>query len=131
MPAFRGTDVEVTMGGVDISGDGRNVSFEQSGDALDSSAYGDTNRAYIPGLLDGQGSFEALDLTGAWSGAWDAMLVGASATMIIYPEGNTSTKRTLSFTAVITGRQLAFPYDDLATLSMSFQISGAVTEGTV
>lgn len=210
--AFRGKDVKVLMNSVDVSGDGRNVSFEQSADALDSTAYGDDARNYIPGLLDGQGSFEALDVSGAWAAGWDELLPGASATMVIYPTGDTPeslvtlqtsaetddiidasghdfddgdvvqfkaltggtglttatsyyvvnsatdefqvaltaggaainftvditagtvsrmSARSLTFTAVMTGRQLAFPYDDLATVSASFQISGAVVEAYV
>ncbi len=211
--AFRGKDVKVLMNAVDVSGDGRNVSFEQSADALDSTAYGDDARNYIPGLLDGQGSFEALDMSGAWAAGWDELLPGSSATMVIYPTGDTAvdglvtlqtsanaddiidasghdflngeivqfkaltgglglsvatdyyvigsasdvfqvaltsggaaidfttditagtvsrmSTRSLTFTAVMTGRQLAFPYDDLATVSASFQISGAVVEAYV
>ena len=131
MPAYRGKDLTVTLGGTDISGDGRSVSYEESADVLDDTTYGADNRTKQAGLLDGSGSFEALDQSGAWSAGWQAIAPGSSDTMVIYPEGNTSTKRSITFTAVISNRSIDFPYDGLATLSMSFEISGAVTEGTV
>jgi len=131
MPAYRGKDLEVSFGGTVISGDGRSVSYEESADILDDTTYGDTNRTKQAGLLDGSGSYEALDQTGAWATEWTTIQPGDSDTMIIYPEGNSAGNRSASFTAIIGNRSISFPYDGLATLSMSFEISGAVTEGTV
>jgi hypothetical protein len=129
MPAFRGKDVVVTFGGTDISGDGRSVDFEESADALDSSKWGDTRRTKVAGLEDASGSMEALDTTGAWSAAWDAIAVGTMDELIIQPEGAGSGNRELTAQALITGRSVSWPYDDLATLSMDFEVSGDVTEG--
>lgn len=131
MPAYRGRDLTVEFGAVDISGDGRSVSFEESADALDASARGMDAREKIPGLTDASGSFEAIDTTGAWSAAWQAIKPGTSDVLEVYPEGNTSGNRKISATAIITGRTLNVPYDDIATLSVSFDVSGDVTEDTV
>lgn len=131
MPAYRGKDVEVTLGGTDISGDGRSIDFEESADALDSSKWGDVRRTKVAGLEDANGSMEALDTTGTWSAAWDAIAVGTEDELIVYPEGNTSGNRSLTAQVVVTGRSISVPYDDLATLSMDFEVSGDVTEGTV
>ena len=129
MPAYRGKDAFVSMNAVDISGDGRSVSFEESADTLDTSKYGDTRRTKIAGLEDGSGSFEGLDTTGNFTAAWDEIAVGSSATMLIRPEGTGTGLREISFTAVITSRSLSMPYDDLSTFSMGYDISGVVTEG--
>lgn len=131
MPAYRGKDVEVTLAGTDISGDGRSIDFEESADALDSSKWGDVRRTKVAGLEDASGSMEALDTTGAWSAAWDAIAVGTEDELIVYPEGNTSGNRSLTANVVVTGRSISVPYDDLATLSMSFEVSGDVIEDTV
>lgn len=130
MAAFRGKDVFVSLGGTDISGDGRSIDFEESADALDSSKWGDTRRTKVPGLEDASGSMEALDTTGAWSAAWDAIAVGSEGTLVIHPEGTGAGNRELSAEILVTGRSVSWPYDDLATLSMDFEVSGAVTEGT-
>jgi len=131
MPAFRAKDLEVEFASVAIEGDGRSISYTETADILDDTTYGGDNKTKQAGLLDGNGSFEALDTTGAWSTVWQAIQPGDSDTMIIYPEGNTAGNRTVSFTAVINSRSVDFPYDGLATMSMSFDISGAVTEGAV
>ena len=131
MPAYRGKDLLVNFDSVDISGDGRSLSYEESADILDDTTYGDDNRTKQAGLLDGSGSYEALDQTGAWSTAWQAIDPGSSGTMIVYPEGSSSPNRRTTFTAVIGSRSIDVPYDGLATLSMSFEISGAVVEDTV
>lgn len=131
MPAYRGKDVVVTFNAVDISGDGRSVSFDQTADILDDTTYGADDRTKQGGLRDGSGSFEGLDVTGAWGTGWNEIVPGTSASMIIYPEGQGTGERRLTFTAVIGNRALALPYDDLTTLSMSFEISGAVVEDVV
>jgi hypothetical protein len=113
---------------VDVSGDGRAVNLEESADTLDDTVYGADRRTKIASLEDGSGSLEALDVTGAWSDAWTELAVGSTATMQVRPEGTGSGLRQLSFTAIVTGRSLAMPYDDLSTLSVSFEISGAVDE---
>lgn len=130
MPAYRGKDVFVSLGGTDISGDGRSIDFEESADALDSSKWGDTRRTKVPGLEDASGSLEALDTTGTWTAAWDAIAVGTEGTLVIHPEGTGAGNRELSCEVVVTGRSISLPYDDLAMLSMDFEVSGAVTEGT-
>ncbi len=130
MAAYRGADVVVTFATVEISGDGRSISIEESADALDSSKWGTTRRTKVAGLEDASGSMEALDTTGVWGTVWNAIPVGTSDTMLIHPEGTGTGKRALSMTVLITGRTLALPYDDLTTLSMSFEVSGVITEST-
>ena len=128
MPAYRGKDVVVLFNSVDISGDGRSVSYQESADTLDTSVYGDTRRTKIAGLEDGTGAFDALDTTGAWSALWDQIAVGTAATMEIRPEGTGSGLRSTSFTAIITARSLDLPYDDLAKFSLSYAMSGTPVE---
>lgn len=128
MPHYRGRDVEVTFNAVDVSGDGRSASLEQSADVLDDTVYGMDERTKIASLEDGSFSLEALDSTGTWGTAWQELAVGASATMTIRPEGTGAGLREVSFTGVITSRSLEMPYDDLVKISASGEISGAVTE---
>lgn len=128
MPAYRGRDVYVSFGGVDISGDGRSLSYNETADALDSTTVGVDRKTKIAGLEDGSGTYDGLDSTGDWNAAWEAIVVGASATLLIRPEGTGSALRELSVTAVVTSRSLDTPYDNLATFSMAFEMSGETTE---
>ena len=130
MPHYRGRDVVVTFNSVDVSGDGRSVSYEETADILDDTVVGLDNRTKIASLLDGTGTFEALDITGVWGSAWDELKAGNTATMLIHPEGTSGGNRETSFTAIIKSRSLTMPYDDLATVSVGFEISGVVAEST-
>lgn len=130
MPNFRGKNVVVLFNAVNISGDGRSVSYTEKSDVLDDSKYGQDARTKQGGLLDGSGSFDGMDKTGDWSAAWEAMQPGDSATMQIRPEGTGAGLREVSFTALISERGVEYPYDQLATVKMSFEISGDVGEST-
>lgn len=130
MPHYRGKNVEVDFATVDVSGDGRSVSYEQTADVLDDTVYGLDEKTKIASLEDGTFSLEMLDSTGAWGAAFNALAVGASGAVLIRPEGTGSVLREVQFTGVITSRSVDFPYDDLAKISVSGEISGAVTEAT-
>ena len=130
MPHYRGRDVALTYATQDVTSDGRSVSFEQTADTLDDTTYGVDERTKVASLEDGSFSLELLDTTGTWSDAWNALAVGASDTVLIHPEGTGSGKREISFTGVITSRSLELPYEDLAKVSVSGEISGPVTETT-
>lgn len=129
MPHYRGKNVEVDFASVDVTGDGRSVSYEQTADVLDDTVYGADEKTKIASLEDGSFSLEMLDSTGAWGTAFNALAAGATGTVVIRPEGTGAGLRTVTFTGVITSRSLEFPYDDLAKISVSGEISGAVVEG--
>lgn len=128
MPHYRGRDVAVTFNSIVVSGDGRSVSYEETADILDDTVVGLDNRTKIASLLDGTGTLEALDITGVWGAAWEELAPGATATMLIHPEGTGTGNREAAFTALVKSRSLANPYDDLSTISVAFDISGPVTE---
>lgn len=129
MPAYRGKNLVVKFAGASISGDGRSIQWEESADILDDTTVGDDAKTKQAGLLDGNGSFEGLDKTGAWAADWTGIKPGTTDTLEVYPEGDTIGLRMASFTAVIKTRSIEVPYDDLSKVSMSFEISGPVTEG--
>lgn len=130
MAHYRGKDTTVSFAGVSIEGDSRTLSYEETADTLDDTTRGLDNRTKIASLLDGTFSFDALDVTGDWSLAWEAIQPGDSGTVIIMPEGAATDNRTVTFTAIIKSRSVDFPYDDLAKVSMSGEISGPVIETT-
>ena len=128
MPHYRGRDVEVDFGATGVSGDGRSVSYEQTADTLDDTVYGADEKTKVASLEDGTFSLDVLDTTGTWSAAFTALAAGAVDVIKIRPEGTGTGLREVSFTGVITTRALEFPYDNLAKLTVSGEISGAVSE---
>lgn len=130
MPHYRGKDVEVDFDAQSVSGDGRSVSYEETADVLDDTVYGADNRTKVASLKDGSFSLEMLDKTGDWDAAFQALANGASGVVTIRPEGTGAGLREVAFTGVINSRSVEFPYDDLAKISVSGEISGVVTETT-
>ena len=100
MAHYRGKDTTVEFSSVDISGDSRTVSYEQTADTLDDTVRGLDNRTKIASLQDGSFSYEALDTTGAWSSEWQAIAVGAVGTFVINPEGAGTGNRTVALVSL-------------------------------
>ena len=132
MPSYRGKNLTISVDGVQIEQVGRSFGIDINSPALDSTVYGADARGKEPGLSEGSLSFEGLDQSGGnWTGDfWEALKPGTKAAWVVRPEGAGSGLRELQFTAVITARNLAIPYDDLATLTASADIDGDVTETT-
>ena len=109
-------------------------SFEvnESVDPVEDTAMGDTYKTHIPG----SGHKE-------WSGSltchWDesdangqeALVIGASVTLNLYPEGDASGDIELSGLASITNISIGVPKDGLVSRSFEFMGNGALTHGAV
>jgi hypothetical protein len=98
-------------------------------DTLEDTSMGDTNRTYKASLKAFSGSCDVMfDDTDT---AQQAMTVGSEVTMSFQMEGNTTGDHKLSGTVLITGRSITASFDGLVEASLSFQGTGALTEGTV
>lgn len=107
MSHFIGSDVRIEFDGVDVSGDGRAVTYGGK-----------------------FGSLELLSVSHARATAWEVLSPGTSGHMVVYPEGKSIGRPTESFTARITGHHSATPYDDIETASVGF-VGGDVIQGLV
>lgn len=128
MATFSGSE-GVVKAGANIVGEIRSYSIEESMDTLEDTSMGDTNRTYKASLKTFTGSCDVLfDDTNT---AQIAMTVGSEVVMSFQMEGNTVGDHKLSGTVLITGRNISASYDGLVEASLSFQGTGALTEGTV
>lgn len=128
MATFSGSE-GVVKAGSNIVGEIRSYSIEESMDTLEDTSMGDTSRTYKASLKTFTGSCDVLfDDTNT---AQLAMTVGAEVVMSFQMEGNTVGDHKLSGTVLITGRSISASYDGLVEASLSFQGTGALTEGTV
>lgn len=128
MATFSGSE-GVVKAGNNIVGEIRSYSIEESMDTLEDTSMGDTSRTYKASLKTFTGSCDVLfDDTNT---AQIAMTVGAEVVMSFQMEGNTVGDHKLSGTVLITGRSISASYDGLVEASLSFQGTGALTEGTV
>jgi hypothetical protein len=131
---FVATDYNITIGGTDLSESLAAATLDITAEEQDTTAFGSTYRSRIAGLKDASVTFDFHQDFGA--GSIDATLfpiVGSLATVVIKPTSGTvsATNPTYTFTALVTQYQpFASSVGDLATLSVSWPVSGEVVRGT-
>ena len=108
----------------------RSFSIEETADTLDDTTMGTIARTYKSSLTTFTGTIDVLwdetDTTGQ-----GALTIGASVTLNLYPEGDTSGDTYLTGAAIVTGRSVNSTYDGLVEMSISVQGNGALSQTTV
>lgn len=128
MATLVGKDGVVKIGSNTI-GEIRTYSLEQTMDVIEDSTIGDTDRTYTSGLKTFSGSMDVyFDDTD--TGQLDVQ-VGDTGTINVQVEGDTTGDHQLSGSIIVTGRTITASFDGMVEASISFQGSGALTEGTV
>lgn len=108
----------------------RNWSLDQSQDTVETTKLGDTVKTFSATQSTSSGTMDCF---------WDetdtngqvALTIGATATLNLYPEGATTGDTYYSGSAIITSVGVSQSHDGLVERSFGFQITGAVTIGTV
>lgn len=136
MPTFRhgkSTVFKVDNSGgtlTDISNSLTDVSFPQSVDTAETSAFGSSAKTYVVGLTDA-----SISVSGMFDATVDAHLNGilAQAATVSFeygPEGSTSGFVKYTGEAILTSYEKSGAIGDMVSFSAEFQVSGAVTRGT-
>jgi hypothetical protein len=131
---FVATDYNITIGGVAFSHALAAVTLDITADEQETTSFGKTFRERIGGLKDASVSLDFHQDFGAT--AVDATffpLIGGTVGIAIKPTSGsvTATNPSYEFTALVTQYQpFASSVGDLATLSVSWPVTGAVTRGT-
>lgn len=136
MPEFRmgaaGVMWFVHAGGtVQLTDQVRTVTVPQEADMIDTTSGNATTRTYIAGLGGWSMSYEGLSNgTASPMGTVDeaTLVPGLSGTVIVGPFGTATGQSKLSGAALVKSQSQDFPYDDVATTSLEFQGSGALTK---
>jgi hypothetical protein len=113
----------------------RNWSFSFSKDVLDCTAHGATNRSYVGSFIDGSGSVELLYTASSGDETQefikDVLTTedAADAQFELYLD--TSGSKKLAFNGIITGADFGTSVGDLETVTVNFQMSGALTADAI
>ena len=135
MAKFYAQDYKITVGTVNLSTLVNSVTLDITTDEVETTAFGSTYRTRIGGLKDASVSLDFMQDFAA--GSVDALLfplMGSTVAVKIAPTSGTvsATNPQYEFTALCTQYQ---PYagatGDLATLSVTWPVSGEVTRATV
>ena len=134
MAKFYAQDYKITIGTTVLSDDIASVTLDITTDEVETTAFGSSYRTRIGGLKDASVSFDFHQDFGA--GAVDALLfplMGSTVAVKIAPTSGTvtATNPEYRFTALVTQYQpFAGAVGDLATLSVTWPVSGEVVRGT-
>jgi hypothetical protein len=134
MAKFFAKDYKITIGTTVISDDIASVTLDITADEVETTAFGSTYRSRIGGLKDASVSLDFHQDFGA--GSVDALLfplLGSTVAVKIAPTTGTvtATNPEYQFTALCTQYQpFAGAVGDLATLSVTWPVSGDVTRAT-
>lgn len=135
MPKFVATDYAITIGTANFSTSLNSVTLDITTDEQETTAFGDTYRTRIAGLRDASLTLDFMQDFGA--GSVDATLfplLGSAVAWSVKPTSGTVTATNPSYsgTAIVTQYQpFANSVGDLATLSVTWPVTGPVTRGTV
>lgn len=128
MATHSGSEGTVKVGS-DVVAEIRSFSIEETGDTNETTTMGDTARTYVASLSSFTGSLDVFwDETDT---AQNALTIGATVTLSMYPEGDTSGDTYLTGTAIVTGRSVSSSFDGLVEMSISVQGTGALSTTTV
>jgi hypothetical protein len=134
MAKFYAQDYKITIGTAVLSEDIASVTLDITSDEVETTAFGSTYRTRIGGLKDASVSLDFHQDFGA--GSVDALLfplMGSTVAVKIAPTSGTvsATNPEYRFTALVTQYQpFAGAVGDLATLSITWPVSGEVVRGT-
>ena len=134
MAKFYAQDYKITIGTAVLSEDIASVTLDITADEVETTAFGSTYRTRIGGLKDASVSLDFHQDFGA--GSVDALLfplMGSTVAVKIAPTSGTvtATNPEYRFTALVTQYQpFAGAVGDLATLSVTWPVSGEVTRAT-
>ena len=134
MAKFAATDYAITINGAAFSTNLNSVELAQEADDLETTAFGQGWRTRIGGLRNATVTLNFMQDFGA--GSVDATLnplLGSIATVVIKPTSGTATATNPSYTAECLVTQyspFASSVGDIATLSVTWPVSGTVTRAT-
>jgi hypothetical protein len=134
MAKFAATDYKISVAGTDFSTNLNSVELAQEADDLETTAFGQGWRTRIGGLYNATVTLNFMQDFG--SGSVDAVLnplLGSIATVIIQSATGTVSATQPKYTATCLVTQyspFASSVGDIATLSVSWPVSGTVTRGT-
>lgn len=128
------TDVSVTINSVDLSDHIANVTINQSFAEVETTAFGDSARTRVAGLGDNSVSLDFhQDFAASEVEATIAPLIGTVTSIVIKPSSGSvaADNPSYTFSALVTEwTPISGAVGDLATASVTWPISGAITKAT-
>lgn len=128
MPFVHGKNSYVSVNAHDVSPYSNKVDFPRQADTAETSAFGTSDKTYIPGLKGGTFSIEGLwDIT---LDGWLDEILGTEIEIIYKPQGTGSGNVVYTFDAILNSYNPPAAIGDAVKYSAAFIITGAVVRTT-
>jgi len=128
MATHAGSEGLVKVGGNTLA-EVRSFTLDITGDVIEDTSMGDSFRSYKAGLGSYTASVECFfDETDT---AQNALDVGSSLTLELYPEGAASGDTYFTGTVIGTGKSVTSTFDGMVEVAFTAQGTGGITETTV
>ena len=128
------TNANVQLAGTDISQYVRQVTLNTSVAEVETTAFGTTARTRVAGLLDSSVQLEIHQDYSAVEGVVYPLVGGTAVTMVVRPNGTgtaSTANPSYTFSVLVTEwSPVNGAVGDLATASVTWPISGAITKAT-
>ncbi|HUS97687.1 MAG TPA: hypothetical protein VMX97_13190, partial [Hyphomicrobiaceae bacterium] len=118
-------------GSVALEADFRSFTVSEEVNDADSTAGDDTYAGHLPTFTDASADMEMLGTTNSGTTHWSRLAPRTEGSVHWWKEGTTSTKPFHYAAAYIQARDRDYPFDDVATVSLTWQFDGAITDGEV
>jgi len=128
MPTHSGSEGLVRAAGNTIA-EVRSFTLDITGEVIEDTSMGDSFRSYKPGLSAYTVNIECFfDETDT---AQNALDVGSSLTIELYPEGAASGDTFFTGTVIVTGKSVSSSFDGMVEAAFTATGTGGITETTV
>jgi len=127
------TNANVTLAGTDISSYVRQVQITSSVNEVETTAFGNTSRTRVAGLIDNKVQVDVHQDYSAVEGLVYPLIGGTAVTMVVKPNGSAVSTANPSYTfsvLVTEWSPVNGAVGDLATSSQTWPISGTITKAT-
>jgi hypothetical protein len=115
--------------GSNVTGNVTGYTLETSADVVENTALGNAAKTFTAGRTSFSGSIDMNWDEGDTS--QEEMDCGSSLTFTLLPEGNSSGDISFSGSGIVTGMSVGVTLDGVTTRTVTFQGTGALTQGTV
>ena len=128
MATHFGKEGVVTAGGTGI-GELTGYTLETTADVVEDTQLSDATKSFVSGRTSFSGTLEmSYDETDS---PQQTLTAGTTIAFILAPEGNSSGDETFTGSGIVTGMSVNVTLDGITTRSVTFQVTGGLTRGTV
>ena len=125
---FTGANARIDFNGVTVSNDYTELTVEFQMRVEEKTAGSDADASYNPTVKEGKATLKLFDTGESGVSVAQALRVGQSGSLTVWPNGNVTGKPVLSFPALVTRYTEPIKFDKNTVIQVEFLKNGAATQ---